>query len=375
MAMTVNPGVKKNGLLDIPAVYQGYTENPGVAKGVAGALEIPMSRTDKIAGSANTGGAKATGPVGGVAVKLVQEGKAKPVATTKSGGGGTTGGGGTGTAATTAKKNPYANPGAATVDPYAGISESTRAAMQGGYAPSAAVTEAQAYLNSLRNNAPGEYNDPYADELTNLYQQIVNRPKFQYDLNGDMLYKQLAQNYQLQGRQAMQDTLGQAAALTGGYGSSYAATAGSQAYQSYLQQLNDRIPDLYNLALNTYNAEGDRLAQNYSMARDMSNTGYNRYQDTVDRYYQDLGLASDAYWNEKNFDYGQYSDSRNYAMQLAQMEQNAAQQSKQYAQNLAMTMLKQGLRPSNAILSAAGLDNYDAWQLYTLAKQAGGGLK
>ena len=60
---------------------------------------------------------------------------------------------------------------------------------------------------------------------------------------------------------------------------------------------------------------------------------------------------------------------------LAQMEQNAAQQNRQYAQSMALTMLKQGLRPSNAILQAAGLDNYDAWQLYQFARQAGGGIK
>ena len=274
-------------------------------------------------------------------------------------------------AATTAKKNPYENPSEVLNDPYYGVTDATRAALNGSYAPSQAVIDAQNYLASLRQNAPGEYNDPYADQLYNLYQQITNRPKFSYDLNGDMLYKQLAQQYQIQGRQAMQDTMGQAAALTGGYGSSYASTAGNQAYQAYLQQLNDRAPELYNLALNTYNAEGDRLSQNYSMLRGMSDTDYGRYQDKVNRYYTDLGLATDAYNNERNFDYGQFSDNRNYNMQMAQMEAENARANQSYYRNIALTMLKAGQRPSNAVLNAAGLYNYDAWQLYQWAKNGG----
>lgn len=272
---------------------------------------------------------------------------------------------------TTAQKNPYTMPSTLENDPYYGVTDATRAALNGSYAPSQAVIDAQNYLSSLRQNAPGEYNDPYADQLYNLYQQITSRPKFSYDLNGDMLYKQLAQQYQIQGRQAMQDTMGQAAALTGGYGSSYASTAGNQAYQAYLQQLNDRVPELYNLALNTYNAEGDRLSQNYSMLRGMSDTDYGRYQDKVNRYYTDLGLATDAYNNERNFDYGQFSDNRNYNMQLAQMEAENARANQSYSRNIALTMLKAGQRPSNAVLNAAGLHNYDAWQLYQWAKNGG----
>lgn len=289
----------------------------------------------------------------------------------KSGGSG--GGGGTTVYAPQqpAKKNPYANPSATESTGLYGVTPGTQAAMYKDYTPSQAVLDAQNYLNTLRQNAPGEYVDPYADQLQQLYQSITSRPKFNYDLNGDMLYKQLAQQYQMQGRNAMQDTMGQAAALTGGYGSSYATTAGNQAYQGYLQQLNDRVPELYRLALDTYLAEGDQLNQQYGMLRDFSDTDYGRYQDAVSRYYNDLGLATDRYNNERSFDYGTYNDARNYAYQMAGLEMDNARQDQQYARNLAMTMLKAGQRPSNAVLAAAGLDNYDTWQLYQYAKSGG----
>ena len=57
-------------------------------------------------------------------------------------------------------------------------------------------------------------------------EQYLNREAFQYDLNADALYQQYQNRYQELGRNAMKDTMGQAAALTGGYGSSYAIKPG-----------------------------------------------------------------------------------------------------------------------------------------------------
>ena len=99
----------------------------------------------------------------------------------------------------------------------------------------------------------------YNQQLDSLYQQIMNRPKFTFDVNEDALYQQLRESYIANGQLAMMDTMGQAAALTGGYGNSYAQGVGQQAYQQYLQGLTDEIPDLYNMALNQYIAEGDAM--------------------------------------------------------------------------------------------------------------------
>lgn len=96
-------------------------------------------------------------------------------------------------------------------------------------------------------------------QLDALYAQIMNRPGFQFDLNGDALYQQLVDSYTNQGRMAMMDTMGQAATLTGGYGNSYAQGVGQQAYQAYIQGITDQIPDLYNMALNRYIMEGDAM--------------------------------------------------------------------------------------------------------------------
>ena len=115
-------------------------------------------------------------------------------------------------------------------------------------------------------SAAGSSNTPYMAQLNSLYDQIMGRKPFQYDLNGDLLYRQAADQYAQLGQQAMRDTMGTASALTGGYGNSYAQQAGNQAYQQYLTALNQQIPEYYDRALQAYQAEGDRLLAQYQLA-------------------------------------------------------------------------------------------------------------
>ena len=107
------------------------------------------------------------------------------------------------------------------------------------YLQSDAVTQAQQALQNQQANKPGEYLSQFQTGLDSYLGQIQNRDKFQYDVNSDALYQQVAQNYLRQGQQAMMDTMGKAAAMTGGYGNSYAQTAGQQVYDQYLLGLNE----------------------------------------------------------------------------------------------------------------------------------------
>lgn len=109
-------------------------------------------------------------------------------------------------------------------------------------------------------------NSPYVQQLNTLYDQIVNRKPFQYDVNGDLLYRQMADQAMKNGALAARNAMGQAAALTGGYGNSYAEQVAAQAYQQNMTALNDNIPELYQQALNAYLAQGDQLLQQYELA-------------------------------------------------------------------------------------------------------------
>lgn len=153
-----------------------------------------------------------------------------------------------------------------------------------------AYMQALATLQQVQNTAP-TYKDSFSGQLQDLYNQIVNRDKFSYDVNSDALYQQYKDQYVQQGKMAMQDTMGQAAALTGGYGSSYAQGVGQQAYQGYLQQLNDRVPELYDRALSQYNQEGQDMLNQYAMLGDMADDEYMKYRDSMTDYYNRLDMA------------------------------------------------------------------------------------
>ena len=184
------------------------------------------------------------------------------------------------------------------------------------YKQSSAVTNIQKQLAAQEKAKPAEWNGgTYQESVKDTIEKILNRDKFSYDLNGDALYQQYKDQYSVLGKQAMMDTMGQAAALTGGYGNSYASTAGNQAYQSYLQQLNNIVPELYGMALNQYNQEGQDLINQYGMLSDQYNQEYGRYRDQVGDWQTQLKYLADRYANERNFDYGKYSDNRDFLWQ------------------------------------------------------------
>ena len=188
------------------------------------------------------------------------------------------------------------------------------------YKPSDDVTNAYNLLNDWIKNKPGEYVSKWQTYIDETLNKILNREKFSYDLNGDMLYQQYKDQYTTQGKLAMMDTMGQAATMTGGYGNSYAQTAGQQAYQGYLQQLNDKIPELYQLALNQYNQEGQDLYNQYGLYLDRDSQDYSKYRDSMSDYYTDLQWLTDnarymseteyeRAWNDFQAKYGYWRDT------------------------------------------------------------------
>lgn len=187
--------------------------------------------------------------------------------------------------------------------------------MQQAYVESDAVKQAQALLQQQMAQKPGEYQSQWQTGMNDIMNSILNREKFIYDINSDALYQQYANQYINQGQMAMMDTMGQAAALTGGYGNSYAQSVGQQTYQGYLQQLNDKVPELYQLALNQYMQEGDALMNQYGLMADRENLDYGRYRDSVSDWNAEQNRLYQQYLDERNFDYGMYADDRDFTYQ------------------------------------------------------------
>ena len=145
-------------------------------------------------------------------------------------------------------------------------------------AQSSTVQQAQ---NTLQQLSGRNYQSQWQPQINTMMDQYLNRDKFSYDVNADALYQQLRDQYALMGQQAMMDTMGQASALTGGYGNSYAQGVGQQAYQGYMQQLNDKIPDLYQQALDQYINEGSKMQGDIAMMMQQDSLDYDRYRDQM----------------------------------------------------------------------------------------------
>lgn len=132
-------------------------------------------------------------------------------------------------------------------------------------------------------------------KLTETVGKMENREDFKYDLQGDVLYQQYKEQFIDNADAAMRDTVGQVTSMTGGYGNTYAQTAGQQTYNDVMGGLNDIVPELYQLALDKYNAEGQELKDMASIYQGMSDIAYSRDRDKVNDAYreQELGISKE----------------------------------------------------------------------------------
>ena len=170
--------------------------------------------------------------------------------------------------------------------------------------------EHQKYLDGLQTNAQKAYNEmlkyyqnapaaykpsEWQGKADDVMEQYLNRGPFQYDVNADAIYQQYKDNYIQQGQMAMMDTMGQAAAMTGGYGSSYAQTVGQQVYNQQLSQLNNVIPELYGMAQDRYDREGQAMLDRYNIYADKEAQEFEKYQGEVANWLSGGQQLSDNY--------------------------------------------------------------------------------
>lgn len=162
------------------------------------------------------------------------------------------------------------------------------------YTPSPEVVQAEKDYQAAEK--PGAYASRWEKLLAEALEKLQSRQPFAYSLNGDALYRQYKNRAEESGKRAMEDTMAQAAALTGGYGNSYAQSVGQQAYQNALGALGDKIPELYALALEQYDRQGQQLQNRYGQLLDLENRDYARYRDNV----QDGMNRENQLWNRYN---------------------------------------------------------------------------
>lgn len=126
------------------------------------------------------------------------------------------------------------------------------------------------------------------------FQMTEPKPTFSYQTENDPVYQAYRKQHLREGRRATQNTLGEAAAMTGGIPSSYAAAAASQAGDYYAAQLSDKVPELYQQA-------------------------YNRYANELNQWNQDRGFRYGQYIDEMNAQTANRQEALQNALQGAQL--------------------------------------------------------
>ena len=148
----------------------------------------------------------------------------------------------------------------------------------------------------LTKNPKPVYENQYSDRIDALLNQILNREKFSYNVETDPLYQQYKTMYNREGTRSMNDTLASAAGQAGGM-NSYALIAAQQANDYYNAQLNDKIPELYQLAYSMYMNDVDSQRSDLNMLQGLESADYDKYLNSVSDWRNDKADA-----------YGQYRD-------------------------------------------------------------------
>ncbi len=192
------------------------------------------------------------------------------------------------------------------------------------YVPTDRVEQARQEAVESDRQKPGAYTSQWQKQLDAAMDKILNRETFSYNLNGDALYRQYKDQAVQNGRLAMQDTLGQAAAMTGGYGSSYGQQAAQQAYQQRMDALSDKASQLYDKARTAYDNQGQRDREDYNLLLQRENSSQNQYKQALSAWQAENQRLWSRYEQERSTDYDAYRDQ--VADSRWQQEFDAAQQ-------------------------------------------------
>ena len=267
-------------------------------------------------------------------------------------------------------KNPYADQTKAALD---------KVMNQKAWENPYAVDQKTAYETVMNQQA---WENPYSDQQTAALDAVTNREAFSYDPTQDVAWQNARKQYLREADRATQDTMGQAAGLTGGMPSTAAMTAASQAGDYYRGQLNDRMADYQNMAydrylndanldFNTLDAINNMSESDYAKYMDLVNNNYNKlnaanqmsesdYQKYVDAYGMDFDRLSainsmsqqarDEFDTDRNFAYNQWTDELAFQTD----KQNTSYEQEQYAREYADS--------SNDNLAKIYLSLYDSTQ-------------
>ncbi|MGN0610777.1 MAG: hypothetical protein ACI4JI_03240 [Ruminiclostridium sp.] len=168
-----------------------------------------------------------------------------------------------------------------------------------------------------------KYSSNYTSAIKDNLTKVMSNGRFSYNADSDKLFGQYKDSYEKAGQKAMEDTVGNASLLTGGYANSYAVTAGQQAYNEYMSKLSDKIPELEQRAYERYRDDEDSAYRRLGTLMELENTDYGRYRDEVGDYNAN-----------RQFEYNKSKDDREQKNRDEEFERSKFESDRQYARDV-----------------------------------------
>lgn len=157
------------------------------------------------------------------------------------------------------------------------------------------LSEAKTELERYEQTKPAAYESQYQQKIDNVTGKLEGLGTFDYDPDADTAYKQYKDQYSRNAQKANRNAQANAAALTGGYTSSYGTQAGQNAYDATMANLDDVLDGLYNQSLGEYNAKKNGLETELAGLQRAESSARQTYQQNLDNWNEGLAYRQNEY--------------------------------------------------------------------------------
>lgn len=154
-------------------------------------------------------------------------------------------------------------------------------------------------IKKWQSQRPEIPKNSYTDDIRDLIGDITGM-EFSYDPTKDIAYKLINEENRKNARLAMEDAMGRALSLTGGYANTFASGAAQQAYGAELSKSVQYIPELYEAAYSRFDDERDALSDAVKLLTDLDSAEFDKYTALMKQYLSEGEMLFDNYeWQSK----------------------------------------------------------------------------
>lgn len=157
------------------------------------------------------------------------------------------------------------------------------------------LSNARSELERFEQTKPADYQSKYQGQIDNVMGKLDDLGDFDYDPASDTAYKQYKNEYTQKAKLANQNAQANAAAQTGGYGSSYGTQAGQNAYTATMNNLDNVLNSLQDQSRSEYTAKRTGLESQLSGLQNAEQQDYQNYQKDMANWMDGLQYRQNEY--------------------------------------------------------------------------------